>query len=186
LLRDPNCQQLEALSSDAVQRWQDRHQHAAELALSDQGPAQAPAGGACPPDGPGRAAPTDGVVMNEPNSQRGTSAVVTMRPHMQRRQPTPLRSSLPGERRTVLEAEPKAQECAKDHRRYEEVVSGSAAEKRSRHVKWGRVRSCAEQKAIGALGQDLLSSSPSLTWVRKTISLPGRSGASRTSRTLNP
>jgi hypothetical protein len=51
----------------------------------------------------------------------------------------------------------------------------------------GRVRSCAEQKAIGALGQDLLSSSsPSLTWVRKTISLPGRSGASRTSRTLNP
>jgi hypothetical protein len=43
-----------------------------------------------------------------------------------------------------------------------------------------------EQKAIGALGQDLLSSSLSLTWVRKTISLPGRSGASRTSRTLNP
>ena len=61
--------------------------------------------------------------MNEPNSQRGTSAVVTMRPHMQRRQPTPPRSSLPGERRTVLEAEPKAQECAKDHRRYEKVVS---------------------------------------------------------------
>ena len=27
----------------------------------------------------------------------------------------------------------------------------------------GRVRSCAEQRAIGALGQDLLSSSPSLT-----------------------
>jgi hypothetical protein len=53
--------------------------------------------------------------MNEPNSQRGTSAVVTMRPHMQRRQPTPPRSSLRGERRTVLEAEPKAQECAKDH-----------------------------------------------------------------------
>lgn len=50
----------------------------------------------------------------------------------------------------------------------------------------GRVRSCAEQKAIGALGQDLSSSSPSMTWVRKTISLPGRSGASRTSRTLNP
>jgi hypothetical protein len=50
----------------------------------------------------------------------------------------------------------------------------------------GGVRSCGEQKAIGALGQDLLSSSPSLTWVRKTISLPGRSGASRTSRTLNP
>jgi hypothetical protein len=43
-----------------------------------------------------------------------------------------------------------------------------------------------EQTAIGALGQDLLSSSPSLTWVRKTISLPGRSGASRTSRMLNP
>ena len=61
------------------------------------------------------------------------------------------------------ESEPKAQECAKDHRRYEKVVSRSAAEKRSRHVKWGRVRSCAEQKAIGALGQDLLSSSLSLT-----------------------
>jgi hypothetical protein len=39
---------------------------------------------------------------------------------------------------------------------------------------------------FGALGQDLLSSSLSPTWVRKTISLPGRSGASRTSRTLNP
>jgi hypothetical protein len=48
----------------------------------------------------------------------------------------------------------------------------------------GGVRSCREQKAIEARGQDL--SSPSLTWVRKTISLPGRSGASRTSRTLNP
>ena len=35
-------------------------------------------------------------------------------------------------------------------------------------------------------GSGPLSSSPSLTWVRKTISLPGRSGASRTSRTLNP
>ena len=66
------------------------------------------------------------------------------------------------------------------------VVSRSVAEKRSRRVKWGRVRSCAEQKAIGALGQDILSSSPSLTWVRKIISLPGRSGASRTWRTLNP
>ena len=37
------------------------------------------------------------------------------------------------------EVEPKAQECAKDHRRYEKVVSRSAAEKRSRQVKWGRV-----------------------------------------------
>ena len=27
--------------------------------------------------------------------------------------------------------------CAKDHRRCEKVVSRSAAEKRSRHVKWG-------------------------------------------------
>jgi hypothetical protein len=58
--------------------------------------------------------------MKEPNSQRGTSAVVTISPHMQRRQPTPPRSSLYGERRTVL-ARPSAQaeECAKDHRRYE-------------------------------------------------------------------
>jgi hypothetical protein len=32
----------------------------------------------------------------------GTSAVVTMSPHMQWRQPTPPRSSLHGERRTVL------------------------------------------------------------------------------------
>ena len=101
--------------------------------------------------------------MNEPNSQRGTSAAVTMSPHMQRRQPTPPRSTLRRAANRAREAEPKAQECAKDHRRYEKVVSRSAAEKRSRHVKWGRVRSCAEQKAIGALGQDLLSSSPSLT-----------------------
>jgi hypothetical protein len=65
------------------------------------------------------------------------------------------------------------------------VVSGPVAEEIPSREVW-RVRSCAEQRAIGALGQDLLSSSPSLTWVRKTISLPGRSGASRTSRTLNP
>ena len=103
----------------STQRWQGRHQHAAELALSDQGPTQAPAGGACPPYGPGRAAPTDGVVMNEPNSQRGTSAAVTMSPHMQRRQPTPPRSTLRRAANRAREAEPKAQECAKDHRRYE-------------------------------------------------------------------
>ena len=94
--------------------------------------------------------------MKEPNSQRGTSAVVTMSQHMQRRQP----------RRRGAVSVASGERCSRGRapgRRVRQkppaVKSGQQISSReeipSREV--GRVRSCAEQKAIGGLGQDLLS-----------------------------
>jgi hypothetical protein len=85
-----------------------------------KGRAQAPAGGACPPYGPGRPALTDGVVhvgAEQPEGhqrRRDNEAAHAEKAADAAEEQSPWRAANRGR-----EAEPQAQECAKDHRRYE-------------------------------------------------------------------